>query len=290
MAETTLREALNKVEIYGVLKEKNLEVKSGDKGRFITGHVIVQTDEHNAHRVNVFSFEKTSKGDISGVYKGLVTVKDTFVSLADCSDQGLPASDATKVVISNGRFALNEYYDDKGELKSNWVINTSFISQARDSMSFDPHATFEVEGFISAIRTKDEETKIELIVPIYGGNVIPLTFDVTKLAADYISDNYERGQTGLFRGNLINIADVEIKPYQGFGEGRPTKVVTYKRSITITGGENNPYDEDNAKTYKSKDIKEALIARDEYLEKLKDKASKPKETKTTTSSGSSFNW
>ncbi len=298
MAETTLREALNKVSISGILKEKNLKIDTNTKGKYIGGYVIIQTDEHSAHRVNVFSFEKTNKGEVSGIFKGLKTAMDEYVSLVDCTDQGLPESEATKIVITSGRLGLNEYYDEGGNLKSSWSVSSSFLSRPRSETGFEPMATFEVEGFISAIRTNDrDQTFIELVIPTYGGNVVPITFSTTAIAADYIKDNYERGQTGKFLGDLVNIAEVEVKPYMGFGEGRPTKTVNFKRDIVITGGDPAPYDEDDEKSYKPKAIKEALVAREEYLENLKtkgkDKGNKePNVTKpaTTTKKTSGFDW
>jgi len=286
MAEITLREALNNVRIVGVLKEKNLEVKNGENGKFISGYILIETDENNVHRVNIYSSEKTKDKKPSGLYKGIETVKDSYVSLADCSQNNLPPEHATKVVINTGRLGLNEYYSEDGTLHSTWSISTSFVSRLKGE-DFTPVAQFEVEGFIAGVKNKDDKVSVQLIVPVYGGRVIPIDFNTTDKAGSFIEDNFKRGESAIFRGILLNIVEKEVKVKQGFGEAREDVTIKYVRSLVINDGDENPYDEDGDKAWSSKDIKSALEAREVYLEELQAKSGKKSSTSRSASASAS---
>lgn len=283
MEQVALREATNKVAIVGVLKEKVLEVKAGDKGRYISGYIIIQTDDNSAHRVNVFASEKTKEGKDSGLYKGFVTINSTYVSLADCSQNNWDVSTATKVSVDNGRLGLNEYYDDNGELHSSWSVSASFVNRARE-LEYKPKAEFEVEGFITAVRENDDKVYVDMVVPLYGGRVAPMSFSTTSKAGAFISDSFKRGDSVNFRGELVNVADRKTELKQGFGEAREEITIKYVRALVITGGKENPYDpDDETKSWAVKSIKSALVEREAYLATLKDKNAQ-KGTKTTSSS------
>ena len=286
MAEITLREALNNVRIVGVLKEKNLEVKNGENGKFISGYILIETDENNVHRVNIYSSEKTKDKKPSGLYKGIETVKDSYVSLADCSQNNLPPEHAAKVAINTGRLGLNEYYSEDGTLHSTWSISTSFVSRLKGE-DFTPVAQFEVEGFIAGVKNKDDKVSVQLIVPVYGGRVIPIDFSTTDKAGSFIEDNFKRGESAIFRGILLNIVEKEVKVKQGFGEAREDVTIKYVRSLVINDGDENPYDEDGDKAWSSKDIKSALEAREVYLEELQAKSGKKSSTSRSASASAS---
>jgi hypothetical protein len=286
--QSTLREAENKITTIGILKEKKLDIIKGDKGEFITGELLIQTDDTNVHTFNVFSFRKTRDGGESKIFKGMCTVKDEYISIADCIDRGIDVSNASKVVVSGGKLGLNEYYDDTKNLKSSWKLSTSFINTLRSGVPYTPKSEFTIEGFITAIKTdpKTERVVVDMIVPIYGGKVIPLTFATTPDSGSYIENNYSKGETVLVWGDIVNVADIREERKSGFGVAKVNTVVNYRRELLITGGEERGYDEDDPKTFNAKDIKEALKEREEYLASLLAKAtskdSSSSQTKTTT--------
>jgi len=284
MEQTSLREAMNVVKIHGVLKEKSLEIRSSEKGRFISGYVVIQTDANSAHRVNVYASEKTREGKDSGLFKGFVTVKDEHVSLADCATEGWGNERATRVTVDSGRLGLNEYYGEDGMLHSSWSISANFISRAKDEY-YKPKATFEVEGYIDSIKEKDEKVFVNLIVPVYGGKAIPISFSTNGEAGQFILDNYKRGDSTRFSGNIVNLAEKEVKYKEGFGGRTEEVTIKYVRALVIDNGDPSPFDpdDDNTKAWFAKDIKVAMEARETYLEELKSKSSK----KTTSSPKSS---
>ncbi len=275
MPQATLREAKNTVKIVGILKETNLEVKSGDKGKFIAGHIIVQTDPGTAHRVNVYATEKTKDGRDSGIFKGLNTVKETFISQADCAKAGRDLNDATVVYIGSGRLGLNEYYGEDGKLHSNWSVDTSFISESKEKVNYVPEASFDVEGFISSIREVNEKTLLDLVIPVYGGRVVPLTFTVDPSVVDFVQNTFSRGDCTEFTGKLVNVAERNVVKKQGFGGDIEEVTVKYVRELIIDNGNLEPYDpDDDSKAWQASAIKDAMAEREVYLESLKDKSSK----------------
>lgn len=289
MEQTSLREAKNVVNIMGVLKEKTLEVKTGDKGRYISGYIVVQTDENSAHRINLFANEKTNDGKDSGIFKSFLTVKDDYISLADCTQNGTDPSHATKVSTNAGRLGLNEYYGEDG-LHSGWSVSTSFVNRVRDESMYEPKANFEVEGYVTAIREKDDGVFVDLAVPLFGGRIAPLVFSTTAEAGSYMANTFNRGDSINVRGQLVNLAERKVEHKQGFGASRDEVTIKYVRSLVIDGGSENAYDpDDGKKSWSAKDIKAAFEARETYLEELKAKSAKKgtsTSTKTTTTTKS----
>lgn len=278
MAEATLRMAVNSVKIAGILKEKSLEIKTNDKGKYIGGYLVIQTDANSAHRVNIFASEKTKDLKDSGIFKSALTIKDEYISLADCAKNGWDNSRATRLVVNDGKLGLNEYYGEDGQLHSSWSVSANFINRIRDGSEIAPCANFEVEGFINAVREKDDKVFVDLIVPIYNGRVIPITFSVAPSVAGFVQDNYNRGDSTMFAGSLVNMAEKEVKRKEGFGGVQEEVTIKYVRALVINNGNPNPYDpdDDNTKAFSAKAIKSALDERAIYLDTLKDKADKPK--------------
>jgi len=285
MEQATIREAVNSVKLAGVLKEKSLEIKTGDKGKYISGYLIIQTDANSAHRVNMFANEKTKDGKDSGIFTSTNTIKNEYISLADCATNGWDESRATRVVVTNGRLGLNEYYGEDGTLHSGWSVTATFVNSIKTGGPVDFCANFEVEGFINAVREKDDKVFVDLIVPVYGGRVVPITFSVAPAVADFVLNNYNRGDSTMFAGSLVNMAEKEVKRKEGFGGVQEEITIKYVRALVISNGNPSAYDpdDDNTKAWDSKAIKVALTEREAYLETLKAKGNKPKTSTATTS-------
>lgn len=182
-----LREALNEVFIEGILKEKTLELATidvqGKKADVIRGELVISDKENSEHRVRVFANKLTKEGKENSVYKGLKTVMDEYVSVAEALKLGQTAEAADKVRITKGKIGLNEYYTPNGELRSFPIVTTNFVNRVKDG-TYNPKAEFTLEIYFDNIlpEIKDNEETGRLIVkgivPVYGGEVIPLTFIV----------------------------------------------------------------------------------------------------------------
>ena len=284
-----LREALNEVFIEGILKEKTLELTTinvqGKKADVIRGELVISDKENSEHRVRVFSNKLTKEGKENSVYKGLKTVMDEYVSVAEALKLGQTAEAADKVRITKGKIGLNEYYTPNGELRSFPIVTTNFVNRVKDG-TYNPKAEFSLEMYFDNIlpEIKDNEETGRLIVkgivPVYGGEVIPLTFIVAdEDAVNYIQTNYEKGKTGKVWGELVNTVEITKIVEQGFGKAKEKIVTKIINELVITGGEEDQYNEDDERSYSTDLIKKAMAERDIKLDELL-KNSDGKKTKT----------
>ena len=286
-----LREALNEVFIEGILKEKTLELATinvqGKKADVIRGELVISDKENSEHRVRVFANKLTKEGKENSVYKGLKTVMDEYVSVAEALKLGQTAEAADKVRITKGKIGLNEYYTPNGELRSFPIVTTNFVNRVKDG-TYNPKAEFSLEFYFDNIlpEIKDNEETGRLIVkgivPVYGGEVIPLTFIVAdEDAVNYIQTNYEKGKTGKVWGELVNTVEITKIVEQGFGKAKEKIVTKIINELVITGGEEDQYNEDDERSYSTDLIKKAMAERDIKLDELlKNSKDNGKKTKT----------
>lgn len=281
-----LRQGVNKVQITGVLNEKNLEVKEyvreGKKQMGITGTLEIRSGKNELHTVRVFAYQFTKAGKENSVFKGLNTVKDEYKSVAEVGKD-----EATKVQITNGNIDLNEYANQSGEIITGYQNKTNFVNRLKEDEKFEPKANFDIEMFVEKLRDEfdkktEEETGRVIVqgyVPIYNG-VMPFSviLDNDKGGADYARDNFTPGKTVNLYGKIVNFREETVKVTEGgFGDAKEETITTIKREFLATGG--SVYEEGvhDGKLFDAALIKEALAKRALALEELKNK--KPKEDK-----------
>ena len=271
MAEqSTLRQAENKVTIEGVLLEvRNTEWKSG-KGMNI--ELDIEVKENEVHTVYGMSKYKKEDGSDNGIAKGFKTIVEEYKSVATHGRE-----EADKVRVNQGRIELNEYYGQDGKLRSLPRVSTNFVNRVQAGEEFDPRAEFEAELFVRSVKPElnkeGNETGRAVLdgyIPVYGGSVIPFSFKVFTDGSEYVQDNYEPGKTVFIYGDIINYKEKIVKKTEAaFGKDKET--ITY----VVTGGE-DPYEEENVKSYDGELIHKALVERETYLAELKAKNSEPK--------------
>lgn len=272
---TELRESKNRVNIIGTLKEKDLRTKKGDKGNMIFGTLVIETGENQEVKVKVFANEKKKDGGENTIYKGLKTVDNEFISMAEDPEN------ATKVKINGAKFSSNDFFIG-GKMVESVEISTNFINRL-GSDEYEPKATFEVEIFYTGIKPEtdkdDNETGRTVVsgyIVEYGSKLIPIKFVTTKEAGDYIESNFEAKKTGVVAGDIISTVETKVEKKEGFGKVREEVFVKTKKEFLITGGDDQ-YDEDDKNSYDIKAIKEAVKERENYLESKKnEEASKSK--------------
>lgn len=280
MAEqNTLRQAENRVVIEGTLVEKRLEEKANRDGKeFIAGELDIETKENEVHTVRVFSNKYKQDGSENGIFKGLKTVEEEYKSVASHGRE-----EADRVRITQGQIGVNDYYGQDGMLRSFPQLSTNFVNRLNPTDEFNPRAEFEVEAFVKAvipeIKNEDETGRVKLqgIIPVYGGKVIPFEFLVTEEGSDYVDSNYEAGNTVKVYGDIVNFKEKKVV-VEEVAFGKPKEKITYNtvREYLITGG-GEPYEEDNAKAYTVETIKQAMVERETYLAELKAKKDQPKQ-------------
>lgn len=273
-----IREAINKVNLEGILKELKLEAKDD----VISGDIVILTSPNSEHTVTTYVNRLTKSNTENKAYKGLQTVMRDFVSVAalmsnkeDPKTYEEAVELATKVRINNAKLGRNEFYvSGSGEFVSNVSVNANFFNHITDD-SFTPKAEFEIECYVEKIRKeikKDEETGrliLDTIIPLYGGRVIPMEFVADGDVAEYLENNYEERKTCSIWGDLINVVERTTEKKSGFGKDKETVKANYKRELLITGGAESQYDEDNKNAYTTDQIKEAWKVREtEYLPEM----------------------
>ncbi|MGN0449481.1 MAG: hypothetical protein ACI4G0_03880, partial [Ruminococcus sp.] len=278
MAENTMRQADNEVAVEGILQEVRLDIReSANKEEYISGEIDIETEEGSVHTFKLYSKAKKKDGTENGIFKGLKTVKEEYLSVAKVGKE-----EADKVRITAGQLGVNDYVGGDDQLKSFPQLSTNFINRVNAGDEFDPKAEFEVELFVQSVTEEvknDEETgrvKLRGYVPLFGGRIAPLEFVAEGEGAEYIRDTYETGHTVKIFGEIVNKVEItRTKAEVGFGKANDKIKRNYTREYLITGG-TEPYEEDDSKAYKLETIKAALAEREVYLQGLFDRKKQAK--------------
>lgn len=273
MAENTMRQADNEVAVEGILQEVRLDIReSANKEEYISGEIDIETQEGSVHTFKLYSKAKKKDGTENGIFKGLKTVKEEYLSVAKVGKE-----EADKVRITAGQLGVNDYVGGDDQLKSFPQLSTNFINRVNAGDEFDPKAEFEVELFVQSVTEEvknDEETgrvKLRGYVPLFGGRIAPLEFVAEGEGAEYIRDTYETGHTVKIFGEIVNKVEItRTKAEVGFGKANDKIKRNYTREYLITGG-TEPYEENDSKAYKLETIKAALAEREVYLQGLFDR-------------------
>lgn len=298
MANTTLREAESTVIITGILKKKELQVKTFSNGEALSGHLIIETTPGNEVRVDTFVNRMTRATNDkpareSTVWKNQVRILDEYVSMAELmksgADEETARQQATRFTV-RARLGLNDYVGRDGNMVSTPRVssNVSFYSRIAEGTPFTPGARFDIEGYVTEKRPEmkgDDETGrlvLGLIVPGYQGAVQPMSFVTTESAASYIDEHYEVGNTVRVYGELVNRVNVITTRKAGFTRDEISEEKTYVNEMLIDNGALEPYDEDGPFAYKREDIEAAMRVRElEYLPSVKKKAAERPVNSTT---------
>lgn len=281
MAEETrtdLRQADAFVSVEGILSEKKLEMITGQDGHgTIRGSLVVKTNDTNFVTLNVYVNEYTSKGEPNRAFDGMQTVMNEYKSIAEVGE-----AEATKLTCKRGNLQPNSYID---KTTLNEMVNVrysaSFVTRVEDA-KYDPHATFEVEAFISSIVEevgKDGEPtgrlKMSTFVPTYRG-VEPMTIIVPEELADDVANLFEVNQTAKFYGDLKNNVIIHENVIKLAIGGSKTEVKRdFVNEIVLTGA-TEPYEEERA--YAPETIQKGLVERDLRLKKEKEELQNAKKT------------
>lgn len=289
MSSQELRQALNKVEVTGVVKEHKLgtgKTENGDK--YINGSLVIKAGEFTEVTVKVFVTETNSKGKVKKAYENLKKIQDgELKTLAE-----VPEEEAVKVRLwGNDGFTpqfREEMYkpENATEVVARVGVDLGFgnITIDNNIEPEDHKATFDVEVFVESVEEEidknDEETGRVIVkgwCPVYGGSVIPLEIKVGVVNdeegeydfAEDIRDNVDPDTTVNFWGDIDYRTIIE-KTSKGGGLGR-AKVEekrTYVHDLVAVGADfvegDGEYDIDL--------IKAARNVREEKKQEVENKA------------------
>jgi hypothetical protein len=278
-----MRQAENKVRIEGLLSEINLRdikfTKDGVEKEAVGGDIRVKViqkisgeEKELSVPVYMFATKYTKKGTTNPAYESICNVKNDFVSIAAGGEE---AADAIR--ITNADIRMNEFYAQDGRFISYPRINASFINKI-DKATMKPEATFVVEMVVSGISeeidTNGEATGRSLIkgiVPQYGNRVDVIPFYAeSEGVIDAVNTYWEMNNTVRANGRLDFSFETKVMTIEsGFGEPTEEYRTISKNDLIITGGSQEPLDEEFA--FSHGEIQTALTERKARLEAQKDK-------------------
>ncbi|MFD0587708.1 hypothetical protein ACFQZE_06810 [Paenibacillus sp. GCM10027627] len=275
MSEKVLREGENVVVIEGIVTEVRIEEgsykKDGKDVEKIQGEIDIKVND-DVHTVSVYANKINKQGKESGLYKGIQTIKNEFKSIQTHGEE------ADKVRIETGKVGLNEYVGQDLTIKAFPQISANFINRLKAGDVFEPKAKFTLEMCVANVafeKKNDEETGRVILkgyVVGYEGKVFPFETVVEgDRAADYVSNNYDKGTTVTVYGEIVNNTTVTKKAVE-VGFGAPQEQINRKtiREYKVISG-TEPKEEDNEKTYDPKLIKKGLNEREERHKEMIEK-------------------
>ena len=289
MSSQELRQALNKVEVTGVVKEHKLgtgKTENGDK--YINGSLVIKAGEFTEVTVKVFVTETNSKGKVKKAYENLKKIQDgELKTLAE-----VPEEEAVKVRLwGNDGFTpqfREEMYkpENATEVVARVGVDLGFGNITIDN-NIEPEdykATFDVEVFVESVEEEldknDEETGRVIVkgwCPVYGGSVIPLEIKVGVVNdeegeydfAEDIRDNVDPDTTVNFWGDIDYRTIIEkISKGGGLGRAKIEEKRTYVHDLMAIGADFIEGDDE----YDIDTIKLARNVREEKKQEVENKA------------------
>jgi hypothetical protein len=300
MANQEIRQALNKVDITGVVKEHKLLSGSNDEGKYINGSLVVKAGKFTEISVKVFCSEFNSKGKTKKTYENLEGILNgELKTMAEVSED-----EAVKVRIWGNEGFTPQFKEEIFKPKNSTdvvekvVVDLGFGNITIDNSVTpeDYKATFDVELFVESIEEelddKDEETGRVVIkgwCPVYGGSVIPLEIKAGIICDEEGEYDFaEDVRSGIDLESTINIwGDInfdtiieKVSKGGSLGRAKVEEKRTYIHELVAVGADF--VDEDDE--YEIESIQQARIERENKKQETLNKAD-DKENNTNKSSG-----
>lgn len=221
-------------------------------------------------------------------FKGVMTVLNTYVTRKDAIDGEEP----TRVFVKGGFLSPNEYANKEGEFKSYLPTITTY-NVTSSGVPENDICEGNISGIIRAIKEEmfnDEETgrlKVEFYMFDNKGETYPVELTVEKDLADDFKDLYETGTSCKIYYDILT-RQIGAKTVEssngGFGRREKHTVSGYTvNEYSVFRGE-EPFEEENEYFIDKADMKKAMQSREITIEQkikdAKDKADKPKTTKS----------
>ena len=287
------RQAMNKVELVGVVKEQKLKEGKNEKdnSKYINGSLVIGCGDSEV-TLKVFVGEKTKENKVKKNYTTLKKFIDgEYLTMAKDKDE------AAKVrVYGSGTFTpqfKEDLFVPEGtqECKSSINIDLGFgniyVDEKGDITEEDFKAIFDVEMFVTDIEEEinkvgdeEEETgrvKVKGYVPGYNGTIFPLTVVAGKVEdedgefdfAEQIRDGINEGDSVNFWGDINYIKIIKkVKKGGALGKAKVEEKREYVHDLVATGGE--VLEED--KEWEEENIEKAVRERTVLMKTKEDEA------------------
>ena len=293
-SEQEQRQAINKIDLIGEVKEQKLKFNKDKDGNYINGSLVVKTGEFSEIEFKVFVKEKNKDGKTKKVFETLQKFIDgEHLTLASCKNEEERGSVAKIRVFGNKEFVPHfseNIFKPKGteEVKTRNNIELGFGTVSVDNTlkPEDYKAGFEVEMYVTSVKEeiKDDESTGRAIVsgwtPVYGGKVIPMEV-IAGVIIDDEGEEYDFGEdilTQVEEGMTINVWGqinyetiiTKTKKGGGLGKAKVEEHREYINELIMDGAE---IQEDEEKEFDMELIKKAKIERDVEIENVKNEES-----------------
>ena len=251
-------------------------------------------EETSEINVGFFASPYTKTGKANPAYKSLTDLQN----LKTAQNVGIDAAD--KVSITGATLSENNFVSRNGNLINGWQIRGSFVNATNRP---GEAATFITEIYIMDMhdevdREGDPTGRLVIRggVVQYNGKLDVLDFVVEAPdKVEYISSNWEVNKTVTVKGR-VRVTSQEVAPSgesSGWGEDIPDTTTTFIRELVITGGDDEPKEEDFS--YDPAQIKKAFNERKAMIEQLQiDARSKTKNqganSASVASSNTKYSW
>lgn len=293
MSRNMNEQAPNNVKIIGKLIECSFRegtLKDGRKYESANYSVRVEQTydgktEISEIPLSTFATMYTNNGSVHPGYKTIQDLK-TLKTIQDYGE-----AEASRVRISSANLRENNFMTRSGQLVNTWQINTSFCNNAGTASDI---ANFQLVIFIMDMHDeidREGDPTGRLIIKgglvQFGGKLDVLEFVVEAPdKINYIQHNWEINSTVIVNGRIRITSQEVIKNAEtgSWGEEFSETSTRMVRELVITGGSDNPIDEDNA--YSTVDIKKAFNERKARIEQLQIANAAPK----TTDNSSKYSW
>lgn len=289
-----MREAINTVRIEGILLEKEITPrtikKNNTQSPALSAKVIIRTTQKIDGKeytvdipVNFFAAKLKKDGNLNPGYSAI----EDFEKLKSVAEVG---KESASIVRTYGaKLDIQEYPDRNGQIKNSIHISAYSLYEINKTTA-ELNASFDLE-FVVGSKTWEKDKNgdetgrmlVKGIVPGYGDRIqiVPMVSSNENVASN-ISEYWQEGDTVKATGKFyfVTISEKYTVPVD-FGEAEEKTRTITKKELIITGGTQEPEDEDVA--FAREDIEKALAERKERIEDLKQKRAESKTLKSSTS-------
>lgn len=295
-------QATNKLNIVGKLLNVEFgEGKMSDGRDYKRANVTVRVnqaiegkEETSEITAGFFASPYTKTGKPNPAYKSLTDLQNLKTA------QNVGIDNADKVVLAGATLSENNFVSRSGNLVNGFQIRGSFVNNTTNPSDA---ATFITEIYIMDMHEEtDHEGEFTGRLVIrggivqYGGRLDVLDFVVEAPdKVEYISNNWEVNKTITVKGR-IRMTSQEVAPTSSgssWGEDIQDTTTSYVRELVITGGDDEPKDEEFG--YDGAEIKKAFNERKARVEQMTiDARSKAKgqgsSVNTAQSAATKYSW
>ncbi|WP_191557796.1 hypothetical protein [Metabacillus idriensis] len=246
MIQTELSQLQNNVEVIGILKSKELELKTSKANKnFISGKLVVQSSMGGKIHENIIEVFVMSS---SKLFKGIETVRDEFKTI---DQDGIENANRIRVT---GSLKLNEFINSQGNLVQYNEIRGTMFNRLDANNDSPDKAVASIETVVDSFVEELDEDQLPTGDYCVNGFTIGWKGEVIELKNTFISAEiaqafknlYQHGSTGRLSFQIHRFAEEEVMDVNvqttGFGtkvevEGINESNKKYVRKIEIIGGD-----------------------------------------------------